>query len=238
MGSVSLFAFRIFLFGITPMSSLGLILDLSHAGFAAVLDEEGARVLSRSARPAGTRHDDVADWTETLLRAAGGSFSHLGWLCVGIGPGSFTGIRIAMAFAQGLALPRGIPLHGFTSFEALHLSFSGLSESAAIRQTGALAAIPANAGRFYVAQDAGDPGALIPGEALSAMADSKVTVIAPEITPALRVAAAGFAEVWSPGEAWDASAIARHARASTRGVDKPLYLQLSAAEEKFGQGNV
>lgn len=221
---------------------LALLLDLSHAGFAAVLDAEGSRVLAQSARAAGTRHDDVADWTESLLREAGGGVSDLRWMAVGVGPGSFTGIRIAMAFAQGLALPHGIPLHGFTSFEALHLSFPGISgrhggDAEGIR---ALAVIPANAGRLYVSAGMDDPGALVNGSILAARARSfsaAVTVVAPEVTPALREATAGFADVWTPGELWNAVAIARHARASGRGLQRPLYLQLSAAEEKFGQAD-
>jgi tRNA threonylcarbamoyladenosine biosynthesis protein TsaB len=209
------------------MAGLGLLLDLSNAGFAAVLDESGSNVLAQTARRAGTRHDDVADWTESLLREAGGSFAELAWIAVGIGPGSFTGIRIAMAFAQGIALPRRVPLHGFTSFEALHLSCIGKSAMSGI------AVIPANAGRFYVSRHPDDEGALIPGEGLSALADSTMTVMAPEVTPGLMALSTGFAGVWTPGENWDAVAIARQARLSGRGATRPLYLQLSAAEEKF-----
>lgn len=217
---------------------LALLLDLSHAGFAAVLDDAGGRVLAASSRPAGTRHDDVADWTESLLKEADGGFADLAWIAVGVGPGSFTGIRIAMAFAQGLALPRGLPLHGFTSFEALHLSAPTLKQGAEGR--GCLAVIPANAGRFYVSQSLEDPGALLAGEELAAMADAGRVIVAPEITPALRelATASGFGGPWSPGgapgETWDAAAIAGRARSAGRGADKPVYLQLSAAEEKFG----
>lgn len=212
------------------MKKLGLLIDLSHAGFAAVLDESCDEVLSKSVRPAGTRHDDVADWTESLLREAGGTFADLAWIAVGVGPGSFTGIRIAMSFAQGLALPNKIPVHGFTSFEALLLSTKSDSLLEGMKT---LAAIPANAGRFYVAEDLKDPGALISGESLSARATQSTMIVSPEITPALQAAAEGFGGVWSPGVSWDAVAIARHARASGRGLARPMYLQLSAAEEKL-----
>jgi tRNA threonylcarbamoyl adenosine modification protein YeaZ len=212
-------------------SGLSLLLDLSHAGFAAVLDADGNNVLARSARPQGTRHDDVADWTEGLLREAGGGFSDVRSMFVGVGPGSFTGIRIAMAFVQGLALPKDIPLHGFTSFEALFLSWhSG-------RTRPAIAAVPANAGRFYVARAIDDTGALISAEALSALADSETVVIAPETTDALLFATLGFGGVWNPQATWDAVAIAQHALASGRGADRPVYLQLSAAEEKASQAS-
>lgn len=40
-------------------------------------------------------------------------------LVVGTGPGSFSGIRAAIAALQGLALPRGVPLHGLSSAAGL-----------------------------------------------------------------------------------------------------------------------
>ncbi len=219
----------------------GLLLDLSHAGFAAVLDESGSRVLARSARPAGTRHDDVADWTEGLLRDAGGTFADLAWIAAGVGPGSFTGIRIAMAFAQGLALPHDIPLHGFTSFEALHLSAASHATRLAPEADGqrsVLAVVPANAGRFYVSRALADEGRLATGEELGALCAGPLVIATPEVTPALiartSARAGGDAVVWAPADDWDAAAIARHARASGRGLARPVYLQLSAAEEKFG----
>jgi tRNA threonylcarbamoyladenosine biosynthesis protein TsaB len=48
---------------------------------------------------------------------------HVGWsdltaIGVGIGPGNFTGIRISVAAARGLALGLGIPAIGVTGFEA------------------------------------------------------------------------------------------------------------------------
>lgn len=214
---------------------MNLLLDLSHAGFAAVLRADGAEILAKSARPAGTRHDDVADWTEGLLREAGGGFPDVGRIFVGVGPGSFTGIRIAMAFAQGLALPKNIPLHGFTTFEALFLSWKGdakASRALAGNEKAAIAVVPANAGRFYVARRLDDAGALIPGEALAALADSQTVVLAPEATDALRAATKSFAGIWTPDASWGAVAIARHALASSRGAERPVYLQLSAAEEK------
>jgi len=230
------------------LKKFGLLIDLSHAGFAAVLDESAAVVLARSARPAGTRHDDVADWTAALLKEAGGSFADLAWIAVGVGPGSFTGIRIAMSFAQGLALPRDVPVHGFTSFEALHLSAQGAG-SLSDGQT-SVAVVPANAGRFYVSQFLTDSGALIAGDDLGVPSPpaplpegegrkpASPVLVTPEVTPALTAKAIGFAGVWTPGEHWDAVAIARHARASGRGLARPVYLQLSAAEEKFGAADV
>lgn len=222
------------------MAGYGLLLDLSHAGFAAVLDADATGVRASSARPAGTRHDDVAEWTEGLLRQAGGTFADLSWIAVGVGPGSFTGIRIAMAFAKGVALPHGIPVHGFTSFEALYVSAPSFASPADVEGAVAekqLAVIPATAGRFYVSASLDDAGALVTAEELAARRTGFPVILTPEITPALR-AAVGGARLETPGAAWDAVAIARHARASGRGLARPVYLQLSAAEEKFGAADM
>jgi tRNA threonylcarbamoyladenosine biosynthesis protein TsaB len=43
-------------------------------------------------------------------------------IVVGIGPGSFTGIRVGMAAAKGLALPRSLPIKAVSSFDALALT--------------------------------------------------------------------------------------------------------------------
>ncbi len=54
-----------------------------------------------------------------LLAEAGIGWGDLDALAVCTGPGNFTGLRIGVAFARGLALGRGLPVAGVTLFEAL-----------------------------------------------------------------------------------------------------------------------
>jgi tRNA threonylcarbamoyladenosine biosynthesis protein TsaB len=54
-----------------------------------------------------------------LLEEAGLGFSDIDRFAVTTGPGSFTGIRVALAAAHGLALGTGRPIVGVTVFEAL-----------------------------------------------------------------------------------------------------------------------
>lgn len=56
---------------------------------------------------------------EALLAQAGHDWRDLAALAVGTGPGNFTGIRIAVAAARGLALSLGIPAIGVTRLESL-----------------------------------------------------------------------------------------------------------------------
>jgi len=68
-------------------------------------------------RRAGQRH------SELVLPMLESLFKHgkieIDAVAFGAGPGSFTGLRIACALAQGLALPRALPVLGVSTLEAL-----------------------------------------------------------------------------------------------------------------------
>jgi tRNA threonylcarbamoyladenosine biosynthesis protein TsaB len=56
---------------------------------------------------------------DRVMREAGLGFAELGAIAVGIGPGGFTGLRIGIATAHGIAQSTGIPLHPVLSLDAL-----------------------------------------------------------------------------------------------------------------------
>jgi len=94
-----------------------LALDAALDGFSAALDD-GTRVHVA----AGGRHDALERGLgriEDLLGAAGLRLRDLDRIAVGIGPGSFTGVRIAVAYAKSLAYGSGVPLVGISSYDAL-----------------------------------------------------------------------------------------------------------------------
>jgi len=51
--------------------------------------------------------------------AAAGGWGSVSSVAVGLGPGSFTGLRVGMATARGVAMTRGLPLAGVCTLDAI-----------------------------------------------------------------------------------------------------------------------
>jgi tRNA threonylcarbamoyladenosine biosynthesis protein TsaB len=104
-------------------------------------------VLGERSSTAVTLLEDV----DALLRQSGAHTKEVEALAVGIGPGSFTGIRIGLATARGLALALGTPAAGVSTLEAL-----------AAGAPGAVPVIDARRGEVFVLED--EPRVLRPDE--------------------------------------------------------------------------
>jgi tRNA threonylcarbamoyladenosine biosynthesis protein TsaB len=104
-------------------------------------------VLGERTSRAVTLLEDV----DALLRQAGARTGELEALAVGTGPGSFTGLRIGLATARGLALALRIPGAGVSTLDAL-----------AAGSPAALPVIDARRGEVFILD--GGAKALKPGE--------------------------------------------------------------------------
>ena len=88
------------------------------------------------------RHAELSlPWAEQLLAEAGIAKSQLDAVAVGRGPGAFTGVRLAIALAQGIALALDRPVVAISTLAALAMQSRGER---------ILAAIDARMGEVYL----------------------------------------------------------------------------------------
>jgi tRNA threonylcarbamoyladenosine biosynthesis protein TsaB len=93
---------------------LTLAFDTATQVATSALVDDGEVLGERFSR-AQTLLEDV----DAPLRQGGAHPRDLDVLAVGVGPGSFTGVRIGLATAQGLALALGLPGAGVSTLAAL-----------------------------------------------------------------------------------------------------------------------
>lgn len=87
---------------------------------ACVYDASVDRELGRSVLDLGKGHaEHLIGVIDAALASASKSYADLGAIAVSVGPGSFTGIRVAVSVARGFALALGIPAIGVDTLEAL-----------------------------------------------------------------------------------------------------------------------
>lgn len=87
---------------------------------ACVYDTAVGRELGQSVHDIGKGHAEVLmDVIGEALGAASLTFAGIDAVAVAVGPGSFTGIRVGVSAARGLALALKAPVAGVTTLEAL-----------------------------------------------------------------------------------------------------------------------
>ncbi len=119
------------------MRVLGL--DTSTEYCSVALWQDGA-VVERC-ELVGQKHSELLiAMLDALLRDAGVKLAQLDGIAFGMGPGSFTGVRIACGATQGLALGANLPVAGVCTLEAL---------AAASGKTQVIAALDARMGEIY-----------------------------------------------------------------------------------------
>lgn len=92
------------------------------------------------------RHAELAlPWADEILAEAGIAKSQLDAIAVGRGPGAFTGVRLAIAIAQGIALALDRPLLAVSTLAALAMRADVTPNADRI-----LAAIDARMGEVYL----------------------------------------------------------------------------------------
>ena len=145
-----------------------LIFDTAGAACSVALWADDSVAAERYEAMARGQAERLLPMIGEALAAAGISYAQLDGIGVTCGPGAFTGLRIGLAAARGLALTLGIPAIGITTFEAL-----------AVRApAGCVVAIDTKRNDYYCQRFGpdgaaqGEPGILSPADAV-ALADSR-----------------------------------------------------------------
>lgn len=160
---------------------------------------------------------------EKILAAATVKREQIGMICVGLGPGSYTGIRAAISIAQGWQLAREIKLSGVSSVEAIAAQAQSEKIFGAVNVV-----VDAQRNEFYLATfeiSAGgwreiEPLKIVSGDEVRSPAHKDKIIVGP-----------GAAGWFSGGRNIypHASTLARLARLQPQGKDKekmePIYLR-------------
>ncbi|HVK41400.1 MAG TPA: tRNA (adenosine(37)-N6)-threonylcarbamoyltransferase complex dimerization subunit type 1 TsaB [Phenylobacterium sp.] len=190
---------------------------------------DGERVLARRVEPMSRGHQErLAPLVQEAMAQSGVGFDQLERIGVTVGPGSFTGLRVGLAFAKGLGSALSIPVVGVGSLEAL----------AEPERGDVLAVLDAKRGQVYLQAFSGGAPVSAPDALPIEIAAARVAEFSPDIL--IGTGAALLADL-RPGarvveaDTTDPVAVARLAAARAPVPPRPLYLRAPDAKLPGGK---
>jgi tRNA threonylcarbamoyladenosine biosynthesis protein TsaB len=214
-----------------------LAIDCAANLCAACVYDAGAGVeLGREVLDLGKGHaEHLMAVIEAALKAAGAGYGDLAAVAVSVGPGSFTGLRVGVSTARGLALALKIPAIGVTTLEA-----RAAEAAAAFPGRAVLAALDAGREEIHAALYDGalvltyGPAVATLAEA-AAMALDTGAVLAGTAAPRIAEAVGRAFDIGPVAATADIATYARLAAAKGPGEKpKPLYLRGADAKPQAG----
>jgi tRNA threonylcarbamoyladenosine biosynthesis protein TsaB len=143
-----------------------LAFDTATPATAVALALADGQILARSHQPAAGQRPghatELLTLAAALLEEAGIGWSELDRLAVGVGPGTFTGLRIGVATARALAQAHALPLVPVSTLRALAAGAAASADATTPATT--LAVLDARRGEAFAA-------AWAPGQAADARAE-------------------------------------------------------------------
>ncbi len=229
------------------MKVLGLDTSTLTSGIAVVDDD---KILAEARHDASAHKSDLLVAIDDVCKRAGVAPLEIDAVAVGAGPGSFTGLRIGMATAKGIAFATGTPLWAVSSLAAL----ASDGRSALVSPGVIVAALDARKGEIYAGcyrvrlespnvELIGDERVLAPS-ALAAwvaeISEDPHTKYVGDALAAYRDALAPLAGAWLEPTTPSGAAVARVALAGAR-VDvvtggAPTYIRKAEAEVMYPDG--
>jgi tRNA threonylcarbamoyladenosine biosynthesis protein TsaB len=150
-----------------------LALDTCLGACSVAVCADGATLAAASEAMTRGHQERLAPMAREVMATAGLAFAQLDRIAVTVGPGSFTGLRVGLAFAKGLALALDRPCVGISVLQALGRGRPGF----------AAACVDAHRGQVYLQ-------VFIDGQA----------AMAPDVLP-VEIAAARLIELYAGGPA-------------------------------------
>jgi len=196
-----------------------------NACSVAVLD--GDIVLAHASETMARGHQErLAPMAQAVMAEAGLPFSKLERIGATVGPGSFTGLRVGVAFAKGLGSALGIPVVGVGVLEALAAEAPGLVASVIDARRDQVYLQVFEDGQALMAPDVLPIGTA--AARLVELAMGRMLTLVGSGAPLLADAAPGAAMQTPAG--CDARAVARLAAAKPPAPIRPLYLRAPDAK--------
>jgi tRNA threonylcarbamoyladenosine biosynthesis protein TsaB len=146
------------LFAVRPTPMLILAIDTAlDACAAAVLDTRGSRLIAHESQAMKRGHAEaLMPLIGRVMSDAGIAFTALDRIAVTTGPGSFTGLRVGLSAARGIALAAEKPVVGVTTLTAYAAPIVSTNSEPPV-----IAAIDARHDHVYLQVVRGDGGALV-----------------------------------------------------------------------------
>jgi tRNA threonylcarbamoyladenosine biosynthesis protein TsaB len=124
---------------------------------AAVLDTDAGQIIAQESQPMKRGHAEaLMPMIARVMKASGVAFAALDRIAVTTGPGSFTGLRVGLSAARGIALAAGKPVVGLTTLTAYAAPIVAANSGHPI-----ISAIDARHDHVYFQVVSGDGGSLV-----------------------------------------------------------------------------
>jgi tRNA threonylcarbamoyladenosine biosynthesis protein TsaB len=203
---------------------LVLGLDTSTSACSAAVWRDGAVVARRLRAMARGQSEALVPMIAEVLAEAGVAAAQIDLVAVTVGPGAFTGLRIGLAAARGLALAAGVPVAGVSTPVAVAAAVPEVERAG----RALLVAVESKRDEIWVQGfDAQltplGPVAALKPEAAAALIEGPL-VVAGDAAALVLAHRADALAASSPG--WpDAGVVAALAAAGSRLAPEPLYLR-------------
>ena len=208
-----------------------LALDTALEACSVAVIHDGRPLAVFSEAMARGHQERLAPMAVDAMDEAGIAFTALDRIAVTVGPGSFTGLRVGLAFAKAMSLALEIACVGVGTLEALAASATGFRDEPLL-----LAALDARREQVYLqafsyGAPLTDPANLSLADALGLAARLGAQASTPVVGSGAALLARESAPAWSLTQI-DPLALARLAAARSAPTGRPAPLYLRAPDAK------